>query len=256
MSVHTVELSSPSRRKIEPGAWVAYSGAAAFAISAVWYSLATRDVTQAAPPQLGPKVGAERGLHLYYRWFATTLPQERLYTVIAIAGFGCLAAVAVAASAQFGRDRALARASAFSIAAGAAIWIVANLVLLGGHRAIGLMATHANPVQAVNSIAFTVDTIVSALSLATFALIGAGLLGFGYAARTLRGYRAWAGASAAAGLLMLAVAWSYASGPGDLTDWLLLISGVAALPAWLILSTRAQTVNSISREKASSGLSS
>jgi hypothetical protein len=29
--------------------------------------------------------------HIYYRWLVTTLPQERFYTAIAIAGFLCLA---------------------------------------------------------------------------------------------------------------------------------------------------------------------
>src|SRR5262249_22671542 len=152
---------------------VAYVGAAAFAVAAAWYGLALHGITLSSPPQVGHNVSADRGLHLYYRWFVTTLPQERFYTVIAIAGFGCLAALALAVRDKLRHERAAAaRTSAVGIGAGAALWIAASIAQLGGHRAIGLMATHANPIQAVNSIAFTIDTTASALFLAAFALIG------------------------------------------------------------------------------------
>ncbi|HET7014575.1 MAG TPA: hypothetical protein VFI65_11725 [Streptosporangiaceae bacterium] len=247
MSVRTVELNTTRQRKVEAGSVIAYAGAAAFVIAATWYALALHNITQAGPPQVGPKVSAVRGLHLFYRWFASTLPQERLYTVIAIAGFGCLAAVALAVRDQLGLGNTrVARTSALAIVAGSAVWIASNIAQLGGHRAIGLMATHANPIQAVNSIAFTIDTTASALELTAFVLIGAGMLGFAYAARPQAGYRVWTGLSAALGLLMLVLAWTYASGPNDLTDWLLPITGVAAVPAWLILTTRVRTVSSIS----------
>jgi hypothetical protein len=235
MSIQTVELNSTRRPKAEAGAVIAYLGATAIAVAAVWYGLAVHGISQPRAPQADPKAPAVQSLHLFYRWFASTLPQERLYTVIAIAGFGCLAAVAVTVGHQLGGDRpAIPRTSAFGISAGALLWICAHIVLLGGHRAIGLMATHGNPIQSVNSIAFAIDSVVSALSLAAFALIGAGLLGLAYAAWPLADRRIWAGLSAVLGLLMLVLAWSYASGPGNLSDWLLLVSGAVAVPGWLI----------------------
>lgn len=236
MSVRTIELT-PSKNRIDVRGVVAYVGAAAFAIGTAWYGLAAGGITQARAPQPGPHVGAQHALHLYYLWLATTLPQERLYTVVAIVGFCCLVGVAFVVRGQIGRDRALAKAGAFSTIAGAALWIATNIGLLGGHRAIGLMATHANPVQTVASIAFAIDTTAEALSLAAFALIGAGMAAFAYAAWQIAG-RLWAACTAVVSLVMLVLAWSYAFGQGNLTDVLILLAGVAVLPAWLLVTNR------------------
>ena len=157
---------------------VAYPGAAAFVIAAAWFWLATKGVTVATAPRIGPDVPPQQAMRIYYRWQATTLPQERYYTSIAIAGFLCLAAAAIFLRDLLGRDRALARIGALAIGAGALLWITGSVLELGGHRAVGLMATHANPIQATNSIAFTIDTIAAAFALAAFALIGAGMLAF------------------------------------------------------------------------------
>lgn len=74
---------------------VTYLGAAAFVIAATWFGLATKGVTVATAPRLGPNAAPQQGMHFYYRWQVTTLPQERYYTSIAIAGFLCLAAAAI-----------------------------------------------------------------------------------------------------------------------------------------------------------------
>src|SRR6266508_5839550 len=58
------------------------------------------------------------------------------------------------------------------------LWVVGNVALLGGHRAIGLMATHGNPLETVGSIHFSIDIIDDAFELAAFALIGVGMLAF------------------------------------------------------------------------------
>jgi hypothetical protein len=153
-----LERASATRRRGGPASIVAYLGAAAFAAAAAWYTLAARAVTVAAAPRLGPHIPLLRREHIYYRWLVTTLPQERFYTAIAIAGFLCLAGVAAFALDWLGRDRIAARAGSFLAAAGTAAWIAGSLLQLGGHRAVGLMATHANPLQATNSIAFTTRT--------------------------------------------------------------------------------------------------
>ena len=71
------------------------------------------------------------------------------------------------------------------------------------------MATHANPIQTTNSIAFTIDMIGDAFMLAAFALIGVGMLVLAAAARS-PGYRAWASYTVLIALAMLVTAGSYA----------------------------------------------
>jgi hypothetical protein len=206
--------------------------AAAFVVAAAWFWLAIKGVTMATAPRIGPGVAPQQALRIYYRWLVTTLPQERYYTSIAIVGFACLAAAAVFHRDWLGRDRALARSGALA-AAGALLWVTGSILELGGHHAVGLMATHANPIQTTNSIAFTIDTIADAFALATFTLIGTGMLAFAAAARR-PGHRAWAGATAAIAVAMLVTAGTYASSNDDLSDLMLFASGIALLPGWLI----------------------
>ena len=103
------------------------------------------------------------------------------------------------------------------------------------------MATHANPIQSINSIAFTIDTITTAFALVAFAMIGAGMLAFAAAAQ-LPWRRAWvSGAVVIAvviALVMLATAGSYGAGNHNLSDLMLFATGVAVLPAWLIWTGR------------------
>jgi len=211
---------------------VGYLGAAAFAVAAAWYGLATQGVTVAPAPAVGRNVGVPQGLHSYYHWMITTLPQERLYTSVGIVAFLGLAAVAALARDWLGRGRLPARLGAFLVAAGAILWIAGSVIQLGGHRAVGLMATHANPIVTVNSIAFTVDAIGDALALAAFAVIGAGLLALAWAAAQA-GHRAWVTGTTATGLVLLVTAGSYAAGAGELTELLLVAGGVVLLPGWL-----------------------
>jgi hypothetical protein len=209
--------------------------AAAFVIAGAWFWLATKGVTVAPPPRAAAGAAPQQGMHVYYLWQVTTLPQERYYTSIAIAGFLGLAAAAFLVRDQLGRDRAPARVGALLVGAGSLLWIAGSVLELGGHRAVGLMATHANPIQATNSIAFTIDTIVAAFALAAFALIGAGMLGFASAARR-PGHRAWAGCTIVVALALLVTAGSYAAGNDGFSDLMLLVVGGGLLPLWLIWS--------------------
>ena len=224
-----------ARKTAGPATAVAYTGAAAFVIAGAWFWLATKGVTVAPPPRAATGATPRQGMHIYYLWQVTTLPQERYYTSIAIAGFLCLAAAAFFVRDQLGRDRAPARVGALLVGAGSLLWIAGGVLELGGHRAVGLMATHANPIQATNSIAFTIDTIVAAFAFAAFALIGAGMLGFASAARRL-GHRAWAGCTIVVALALLVTAGSYAAGNDGFSDLMLLVGGAGLLPLWLIWS--------------------
>ena len=162
-------------------------------------------------------------------------PAGAVYTSVAIAGFLCLAAAAIFLRDLLGRDRAPARIGAFTIGAGALLWITGSVLQLGGHRAVGLMATHANPIETTNSIAFTIDAIADAFALAAFALIGAGMLAFAVAAAGERpGHRAWAGCTIVVALAMLVTAGSYAAANGSLSDVMLLADGAVLVPLWLI----------------------
>jgi len=218
---------------------VASVGAAAFVIAAAWYTLAARGVTVASAPQFGPGVPVEQREHIYYRWLVTTLPQERLYTSTAIVGFLCLAGVAASARDRLGQEHTVARIGAFLTGAGALLWVTGSVFQLGGHRAVGLMATHANPIQTTNSIAFTIDMTGQAFALAAFVFIGAGMLTLALAAAGARSkQRRWAGYTVLVAALTLITAGSYAAGNGDLTDLMLLAGGVVLLPAWLIWTGR------------------
>jgi hypothetical protein len=240
MATQTAQRVRAARR-MSTAAVVAYAGAAAFVIAAAWFWLATKGVTVAAAPQARRGETAAQGLRSYYQWQATTLVQERWYTVIAIAGFVCLATVAYVVRDGLGRY-AMARAGALAIGAGTLTWIAGSLVQLGGHRAVGLMAGHSNPITAVNSIAFTIDLIVATFAVAAFALAGAGLLAFAVTVRRTAGHRAaagtWAGYTIVVALLLLVTAGAYAADNGDLADLLLFADGVAALPVWLVWTGR------------------
>jgi hypothetical protein len=154
----------------------------------------------------------------------------------------CLATVAFAVRDGLGHRHTLARAGAVAVGAGVLSWIAGSLVQLGGHRAVGLMAGHSNPITTVNSIAFTIDLIVATFAVAAFALAGAGLLAFAVTVRRTAGQRpaasVWAGYTAVVGLLLLVTAGAYAADNGDLADLLLFADGVAALPVWLVWTGR------------------
>ncbi len=218
-------------------AMTAYLGAAAFAVATAWYALAVLHVTVPAPPQAGRAVPPDQALRGYYHWFAGTLVQERLYLAIAIAGFAAFAAVAWLARQILDADGALAAAGARAITAGATAYGVGTVIFLGGHQAVGLMATHRNPIQATNSIAFTIDMVDQAFDLTAYVLLSAGLIALAWIALR-QGRRAWASYTGLLALLGLVIAWSYGAGGGDLTNDLLFCGGLIVLPGWLIWTAR------------------
>ncbi|MGZ4108102.1 MAG: hypothetical protein ACXVP7_00285 [Actinomycetota bacterium] len=216
---------------------IAFAGAGAFVVSAVWFWLIHRHISVSAPP-LGP-AGASIGpqQRAYYTWMVTTLQQERFDTGIAIAAFACLMATAAAVRNRLGRDVPVVRTGTLAVVFGGALWVGGGVLQLGGHRAIGLMATHGNPIGSVNAIAFTVDIVNDAFELAAFAFIGLGMLGL--AREAMRGRAlpiGWARTTLLAGLLALALSVAYLADQGDLVNLLLLIGGAIVLPAWLVWS--------------------
>ena len=65
--------------KQRPESAIAYVGAAAFLLSAAWYGLAVKGVTTTLRPAFAPDQDFDQRLGVYYRWFATTVRQERFY---------------------------------------------------------------------------------------------------------------------------------------------------------------------------------
>ncbi|HZD70771.1 MAG TPA: hypothetical protein VFA45_18305 [Actinomycetes bacterium] len=242
-----IDTSTPSRRAARnpaPGAGlVAYVAAAAFVVAAVWYGLAARFITVARPPAFNPDAPLDAELHRWFNWFVTTIPQERIDAAIAIAGFLCLLPLAAFVRDLLGRDRTLVRIGSQALPAGALLWVAGNVMQVGGHRAVGLMATHRDPIETVNAILFTVDTIDDAFELAAFAVLGVALLALAGAAvagpigdRAVP--RAWCGHSLLLGAVLLALSVAHAVGGGDVVDLLLVVGGGLLLPAWLVWTGR------------------
>jgi hypothetical protein len=213
---------------------VAYAGAAAFLVAAVWYALVVAEVTVASEPRPQPGEAQEEWFHVYYAWFASTLRQERYYTSAAIVGFLSLMVTAAFVRNAFGRRQPFASFAAQIMGAGTLLWVVGAVVSIGGHRAVGLMTGRGDPIETANSITWTIDTINDAFELAGSALLGAGMValaGVGMQARS-RG-PAWSRYTFAVGLVLLATAGAYAAQSFDLVDVLLVAGGAVLLPLWL-----------------------
>jgi hypothetical protein len=214
----------------------AYLGALAFLVAGVWYGLAVEGVTVASEPSFSPGQSFDERLGIYYRWFDSTLQQERLYGSISIFGFLCLAATAAFLRPRLGRGDPLTLLGVQGIGAGVILWVVGGVEQLGGHQAVGQMVNSRNPLETVNSIAFTIDKVNDAFQLGALLLIGAGLVAL--ALRAASREAAWSRCTLAVALVVLAAAGAYAAGAFDLVDLLLVVGGAVALPAWLVWSGR------------------
>jgi len=239
MDTATIEHRATERPAVEVAAVTAYMGAAAFAVAAAWFGLATKGVTMASQPVAATGASVETAQHQYFAWFVTTLNQERLYTGIAIVGFLCLAGTVAFVRDLLGRDRGVVRIAALAVTAGAILWIVGNVAQLGAHRAVGMLSTHAYTTETTSAIVFTFDTIDDAFEVASFAVMGVGLLFLARAAiRAGDAEQGWAWHTAILGIAAIGTVVSYLWPVGDLTDLLLIAIGVLLMPAWLIWSGR------------------
>jgi len=248
MATTTVVRASTEQVKAGVARVVAYVGAGAFAISAVWFGLATHGVTMNAEPAGDPGLSVVENQQRYMAWFVTTLHQERLYTGIALAAFLCLAVTALLVRDALGR-RALAKTAATAIVVGAMLWIVGNVAQLGAHRAVGLLATHAYTTETTSAVMFTADTVDDAFEVAAFAALGVGMLVLARADAT-SDRKGWRRCTAILGLAAVATAVSYLA-QTDVTDLLLVGVGVVLLPVWLVWSGHLlnRGAASISRER-------
>ena len=237
MEIMTVQQGA-ARRGREPMTAVTYTGAAAFCTAAIWYALAVQGVAVARQPTFTRHQSSAQRFRIFYDWVVSTLPQERWYVSLAILGFLSLATVGMLMRRPTSHDQ-MSAAGALTLAMGSTLWIVGNLFQLGGHHAVGLMATHGNPLRVVSSIFFTVEMIDDAFETAAFATIGLALLLLARVGAQ-SGQRAWSRYSAGLGTACLALAVAYILDEGDIVNLLLVALGAVAIPVWMIWTGRAQ----------------
>jgi hypothetical protein len=230
----TMTLTRTRRTTWPVGLVLGSVAGAALIVAGVWNALIQEHVTVASPPaDIGPTVPPEQAMHTFYTWYAGTLAQERADGILAMAGVIALVLAADALRRRISDTDLLGRVACTGLGAGGVVWVVGELVAIGGHHAVGLMAIHGNPIDAVNSIAFTVDTTADAFSAAAFALIGLAMVAIGIAPVRVGGTR-WAGLTALTGVVSLVVALGYVDGIDSVTTYVLGVLAAVLAPAWLV----------------------
>jgi hypothetical protein len=232
----TAMTLTSARRTTRPAGLVLGSVAGGFLIVAgIWNALIQEHVTVAAPPayQHGAPLG--QALQDYYRWYAGTVGQERADTILALVGVAGL--VLVGAALRRRLDDALGRIACTTLALGGTIWMVGAIAEIGGHHAVSLMATHDNPIQTVNAVAFTVDMTTNAFEVAAFVLLGCAMFAIGVCPVRPAGSR-WTTLTWLTGLVAFVVAFGYVREIDLITAWVLGLLAAVLLPAWLITTGR------------------
>jgi hypothetical protein len=230
----TTMTLTPARRATLPvGLTLGSVAGTALLAAGIWNVLIQEHVTVAAPPSgVGPQVPPLQAMHTYYTWYAGTVGQQRADTVVAMIGVSGLALLADALRRRARADL-LTRAACTAVGAGSLVWLIGALIGIGGHRAVGLMATHGNPVATVNSIAFTVDVTADAFSAAAFILLGLAMVAIGIAP-VRAGSPRWSTLSAVVGSVSLVVAVGYLRGNDTVTTYVLGVLAAVLLPVWLV----------------------
>jgi hypothetical protein len=207
----------------------------ALVVAGIWNALVQEHLTVASPPAgIGPQVPPAQAMHTYYTWYAGTLAQERAVSILGMIGATGLVLLAVELRRRMVSD-VLGRAACTALQVGGLVWVVSAVVQTSAHRAVGLMATHGNPIQTVNAIAFTTDVTTDAFSTAAFILLAVGMLAL---ATTSFGGQRWAVLGAVTGLVSLAVAYGYIDGIDSITTYVLGLLAAVLTPSWLVWTGR------------------
>jgi hypothetical protein len=211
--------------------------AGALVVAGVWNALLQANVTMSAPPDPTSGATLEGRLHAYYAWYAASVGQQRGLSLVAMVGVSGLLLLAHALQRRHDSDQVLSRVGAIALATGALLWLGGALVDVGTHRAVGLMATHGNDLQAVNAIAFTSDLTVQAFSTAAFLLMGLGMVAIGVA--PVRGAtRRWAVLSMVSGVAAIAVAAGYVKDSDFVMEYVLGALAAVLVPLWALWTGR------------------
>lgn len=231
MTTLTVTSARPTTRPV--GLALGSVSAAALVVAGVWNALVQQHVTVSSEPVVGAPMPRLDAMRAHYLWFATTVPQERGATIVGLVGVAGLALVAVELR-RLTRG-VVGRGACTAVQVAAVVWMVGAVVTIGGHRAVALMATHGNPIESVNDVAFTTDVTGDAFSAAAFVLLAAGMLGLAttpYAGPSL------ALLSGLTGLLAAVVAYGYVAGIDSITTDELGLLAAVLLPGWLVRTGR------------------
>lgn len=230
-----VTLTSSPGRTRPAGLALGALAAAALAVAGVWNALVQEHVTVSSPPTgLGPATPPLVAMRAHYTWYATTVGQERAATIAGMVGVAGLVILVAEVRRRLTAD-ALGSGACTAIAAGGIVWLVGSVATVGGHRAVGLMATHGNPIETVNALAFTTDVTGDAFSAAGLLLLGVGMVALG---ASPYGGRRWAGLTALTGALALVVAYGYVAGIDAITTDELGILAAVLTPIWLVWTGR------------------
>ena len=206
----------------------------ALAVAGIWNALIQEHITVASVPAgIGPESPPTQAMHRYYTWYAGTVAQERAATVLGLVGVVGLVLLAVELRARLAS--VLGRCACTALQVAGVVWAVGAVTGIGNHRAIGLMATHGNPIDTVNAIAFTSDVTADAFATAAFVGFGVGMLAV---AATGFGARRWGILTSVTGVLSIAVAYGYAAGNDTITTYGLAFVAAVLTPAWLVWTGR------------------
>jgi hypothetical protein len=228
-------LTSARRTTWPVGGTLGSVAGLALVVAGIWNALIQEHVTVAsAPVGIGSQVPPAQAMHAYYTWYAGTVAQERAVSILGVIGVTGLVLLAVELRRRMVTD-VLGRGACTAVQVGGLIWVVGALVQIGAHRAVGLMATHSNPIQTVNAIAFTTDVTTDAFSTAAFILLAVGMLAL---ATTSFGGQRWAVLGAVTGLVSLAVAYGYIDGIDSITTYVLGLLAAVLTPSWLVWTGR------------------
>jgi hypothetical protein len=223
-------LTSTRRTTWPVGLTLGSIAGAALVVAGIWNALIQQHVTVASPPSgIGPDVPPVQAMHTYYGWYAGTVAQDRGATILGLLGVSGLLIVGAGLRRRISPG-VLGTGACTALQAGALVWMVGAVFSIGGHRAVGQMALHGNPIQTVNVVAFTTDVTGDAFSAAAFVLLAAGMLALATASSPGRG---WRSLTVATGLVSAVVAYGYVAGIDSITTYELGILAVLLLPAWL-----------------------
>jgi hypothetical protein len=185
--------------------------AVAFFVASVWYFLLSQQISVSDERTFARDVPFDQVLEGFYDWYVTTLMQERLNILVNFVGFLSLIGVALALREVFGRERPFGILATAAATLGSVFWIVGNVVQLGGHRAVEVMARGGNDLDPVNAISFTIDRIDDWFELMGLGLIGLGAFAFGIGTiRTGVFPKAWGYYTLALAALLVVVSIAYA----------------------------------------------
>jgi hypothetical protein len=222
----------PGRTMIRAGRIFGWTFAVTLFVAAVWFALIDKTVT--VPDRPRSLVGlSEPVLRTFFDWYVSTLPQLRVDGLVAIVAFLALIGLALCLRELGGGQRAAGVLGPAAVSLGSALWIIGNVLQLGGYRAIEIMVEQRRPLDPVDDITIVINTIDDWFELTGFALIGIGLAAIAASASQSRVVpRSWAIYTFVLAGASIAVSAAYIAERGTLIELSLFGLGIVLAPVW------------------------